>query len=392
MNGHGRLYALDNLRALMMWLGIVLHVSLIHTVTPNIFPFHDQHTSVVADLLLLFIHSFRMLVFFVLAGFFAAMLAERDGTRAMLRNRLRRIGLPFAVFWPLLLAATVLAIMLFVHVLKRGTLGIDPSLMERPAGGPALSTMHLWFLYYLMIFYVAAAAISALARQRQHAGPADLVARLGSAWWGCLLLAVPAALMGFEHPAGIVPNRTSFLPHYDELIHNGVFFAFGWLFYARRDALLAHYARRCWRYLGAGLLLFVVYLGVLGNHEGTAMPVGVKLWTAHAYACVGWLLGFGSIGLFSRFLHTPGPLLTYLARSSYWVYLLHFPLTIVVGALLYRFDVGAAIKMLVNVAAVTVLCLLSYHLLVRRSAIGRLLNGAPTAALPTPTASAPALP
>ena len=102
-----RLHALDNLRALMMWLGIVLHVAINHLTVDSPLPWRDPKTSPVADLLLLFIHSFRMPVFFVLAGFFVALLAERRGANGMLKNRCLRLALPFAIFWPPLFAATM---------------------------------------------------------------------------------------------------------------------------------------------------------------------------------------------------------------------------------------------------------------------------------------------
>ncbi len=65
----GRLHALDNLRACMMWLGIVLHVCVNHLSAPSMLPFKDREVTFVADSLLVFIHAFRMPVFFILAGF-----------------------------------------------------------------------------------------------------------------------------------------------------------------------------------------------------------------------------------------------------------------------------------------------------------------------------------
>ena len=94
----GRLHALDNLRAVMMWLGIVLHVALNHLSQKSPMPWRDPAQSPVADLVLIFIHSFRMPVFFILAGFLAAMMAEKYGYQVMLRKRARRLALPFAVF------------------------------------------------------------------------------------------------------------------------------------------------------------------------------------------------------------------------------------------------------------------------------------------------------
>lgn len=398
MNEHARLHALDNLRAIMMWLGIVLHVAILYTVTPGVFPIHDRQTTIAADLLTVFIHAFRMPVFFILAGFFAALLAARDGHGGMWRNRLRRIGLPFALFWPPLFVAVILAFMLFVHVMARGTLGIDPALMEPPPGTPKrpmLSTTHLWFLYYLLIFCGAAALLGRFAGAGAMRRITLLAGRLGSGWWACIVLALPSALIAFDHPGGIAPNRTSFIPYPDELLHNGLFFAFGWLLHQRRDELLARLARHCWRHLAAGMVVLLAYLVISAwsRSPNVPAPMAARLCSAFAYACCGWLLSFALIGLFTRYLRHSNALLTYLARSSYWVYLLHFPLTVAFGALLYRLDAAAPVKMLLNVAATTALCLLTYHLLVRRTRIGRLLGGAASVGRSHPLAYAsPPLP
>ena len=119
-----RLHALDNLRATMMWLGIVLHVAVIHLAGPSPLPWRDNQTTPAADLLVAFIHAFRMPVFFILAGFFVALLIARRGTRAMVRNRLQRLALPFALFWPPLFALCGVLALAFMHRMARGTWGL----------------------------------------------------------------------------------------------------------------------------------------------------------------------------------------------------------------------------------------------------------------------------
>lgn len=57
----------------------------------------------------------------------------------------------------------------------------------------------------------------------------------------------------------------------------------------------------------------------------------------------------------------PRTWLAYLADSSYWVYLVHLPLTMGLGVLLYGLPVPALAKMLINVLATTALCLASYR-------------------------------
>ncbi len=86
---HGRMHALDGLRATMMLLGLVLHTAVSYTTVSlgAAWPYDDPATTVVADLGTLFIHVFRMPIFFVLAGFFAAMLYLRRGAAGLIRNR-----------------------------------------------------------------------------------------------------------------------------------------------------------------------------------------------------------------------------------------------------------------------------------------------------------------
>ncbi|MCY4606354.1 MAG: acyltransferase family protein [Gemmatimonadetes bacterium] len=97
-----RYHSLDRLRALMMLLGLVLHscVSYLPFHPPEIaWIYQDAQTSAFLGWLFAFIHIFRMPVFFVIAGFFAAYLQSSRGTRAFLRHRLSRVGIPLVYGW-----------------------------------------------------------------------------------------------------------------------------------------------------------------------------------------------------------------------------------------------------------------------------------------------------
>jgi hypothetical protein len=98
-------------------------------------------------------------------------------------------------------------------------------------------------------------------------------------------------------------------------------------------------------------------------------------WLALFYGLCTWLWSLALIGFFLRYLDRQNAVLGYLAQSAYWVYLIHLPATIGFGALLYDQDLAAGVKMLLNIAASTAFSLLSYHLLVRSTPLGSLLNG-----------------
>lgn len=87
-----RRHDLDALRAFAMLLGIVLHGAMAFMPFPWIV--QDPQQSPVAPLIMGVIHGFRMPLFFVMSGFFTAMLWQKRGTASMLWQRFLRVFLP----------------------------------------------------------------------------------------------------------------------------------------------------------------------------------------------------------------------------------------------------------------------------------------------------------
>lgn len=362
-----------------MWLGIILHVALNHTTGPSPLPWRDSQTTPLADLILVFIHAFRMPVFFILAGYFVALLIAQRGYSGMLRQRLRRLALPFAIFWPILLVCTGLLIMMALHIVAYGTPGIDMSLMRKKSTtAPPVNTMHMWFIYYLIWFCLLAAFVASMLskipagfRRAVDTGFRVLAIR----WWGPLLLTIPLAIIGSFYRAGVLAPNGSFVPNLAELIHNGLFFAFGMLMYRHQDALFPVYTKRCWSHLVAGFIMFVFTLGAFKSFTGNPPTPHIQAWIAFMYNLTSWLWSLALIGLFLRFMSTQNRVLRYASESSYWVFLVHMLGTIGFGAFMYNLPVGPFAKMALNILATTAACLLTYQLFVRHTLVGVLLNG-----------------
>jgi peptidoglycan/LPS O-acetylase OafA/YrhL len=364
-----RLHALDNLRALMMWLGIVLHVGVIYMAGPSPLPWRDDARTRIADLLVAFIHAFRMPVFFILAGFFVALLLQSRGAAGMARHRLARLGLPFAVFWPPIFVATVTLALLFMHRMARGTWGVDPLLMpDDPSTPRGPNTMHMWFLWLLLAFSAVSAAVARWLRGPWLTACAKGLQRLAASWWGPLVLTLPLLAAGWAYPDGLLRPSGSFFTAWPDWLHNGMFFLVGLALYHQQWELFALFQRRCVAYGVAGIVLFLAS-GAL--HELHA-PRGSF---AYAYNLAAWPLSFAFIGGALRLLDRRSPVLGYLADSSYWVYLVHMPLTIAFGVLMYRTGLPAIAKIGIDIAATTAVCLASYHLFVRFTWVSVLLNG-----------------
>ena len=76
-----------------MLLGVVLHATLAYT--GGGWVVQDRSESVVLTLVWAFIHGWRMELFFLVAGYFTAMVLCREGPGGMLKRRLRRLVVPF---------------------------------------------------------------------------------------------------------------------------------------------------------------------------------------------------------------------------------------------------------------------------------------------------------
>ena len=85
----------------MMLLGIILHSSNTYMVfdAGEAWAIKDPNsTHPINGLLTATIHSFRMQIFFLIAGFFGSMLFYERKPIMMIKNRISRIILPFVVF------------------------------------------------------------------------------------------------------------------------------------------------------------------------------------------------------------------------------------------------------------------------------------------------------
>ncbi|MEM8734143.1 MAG: acyltransferase family protein [Planctomycetota bacterium] len=90
-----RFHDLDALRASAMLLGIVLHAAMSFGSIP--WPVKDSQQSEEYTYLFAVIHGFRMPLFFMLSGFFTAMLWRKRGLAGLIRQRSVRIGIPLLI-------------------------------------------------------------------------------------------------------------------------------------------------------------------------------------------------------------------------------------------------------------------------------------------------------
>jgi len=370
-----RHHGIDALRAAMMLLGVVLHLSINYIEGPEdpIWPFRDASRTPLAGVLVLAIHTFRMPAFFVLSGYFAAMLLDRRGAAGFVRNRLQRIVLPAVVGWAVLFPLTMLC---FAFVRAQSTEG-DASakatafgiILQIVAGG--LGPIHLWFLEILIVFLALSLPVVALSGALPasiRASSAGLRSSLfvGRARW----LLVPALVVlsvipmlwmdrpGIDTPAGFVPSMPI-------LICYATYFVGGW-WIRREPRMMPRLVRTAWWHLGFGIPVLLVTVGFsiawfMKTFESGAAAPALRVATQVSSALASWLLIFGLTGICERVLAHPRRWIRWLVDASFWIYLVHLPLCILVPWLLRDLPMGALGKIGLGFLIVSTLLALSYE-------------------------------
>jgi glucan biosynthesis protein C len=370
-----RFHSLDQLRAVMMLLGLVIHSAVSFTAKPigAAWPYQDANTHVFFDHLTFFIHIFRMPLFFLMAGFFLGFLYHRRGLRAAVRNRTARLVVPFALFLPLLFLLVQSGFDFANEGGIRGGFAIAATYFATPSVWfNGFDTMHLWFLYYLILFCLAFLFLVPTV-QRILGVRFDALARsLGRLIHhplGFLLCCVTTFVTLLPMSYAGLDTEVQFLVEPRILIAYGVFVVFGWLLYLNRDRVDA-FANRAWPFTIAGLLLSSAYL-----YHKTVLDPAYLLPAKLLVTVAMWTLIYGFLGLFVRYYDRPHPVGRYLSDASYWLYLIHLPITIWVPGLMNGWDVSAFVKSAITLGAAAAVTTVTYHYLVRSTAIGVLLNG-----------------
>lgn len=370
-----RVYSLDALRGIMMMLGIVIHASITYGTLDygNTWPLKDTKSNhLYFDIIVSFIHAFRMPVFFVAAGYFGALLFYKKGSMGMIRNRINRILFP--------LVAGVLIIyplVVFAFVYSNATISGAPGAWQQATStitsGNFLPfrTVHLWFIYYLILFSVAGWLIdNLLNRMPKVINAVDaLFKKIILNFWvsllcSCLLVFFCLYWMGTT----FLKTNSTFQIEGAVFVTYFVFYGMGWMLY-RTDSL-KQFSKNCWVQLGIATLLFLV---------GTFAPWPKAAWTLLINQVITALYTplfvFGFIALFQTYFHSYSRRLNYLMEASYWVYIVHLPIVAFIPGLIGGLALPVLIKFLIVFSVTTLSCFLSYHYLVRGSFIGKFLNG-----------------
>lgn len=386
-NNNDRLDYLDAARAIALMLGVVFHAIISFMPIFIGWAVMDISTHEGVPIFMLISHSFRMALFFLIAGFFSHMTFHKKGALSFLKSRLLRIGIPLVLGWLLLRPLLVFCWTMGAQSM-RGEVDFASSFS---AGITALSDLptgfligtHLWFLYYLLLICVSVFLIRFVLNLHQPTkNRLTQIADSVLSWTGnsnlaFVVLAIPtAACLWFMQHWGIDTPDKSLVPIIPvSLLYAGCFL-FGWLLHRQR-LLMESFSELTWLKFTLCFISILITIKLSGFEMKMSHPDYLLLKTGFmlSYGIMMWSLVSISIGLCRLLFKGPSKFVRYIADSSYWLYLIHLPLVIGLQIAFAELAIYWLIK-LVGIFTITILIsILFYDAFVRSTFIGATLNG-----------------
>ena len=375
-----RFHQFDNLRAVIVLLGIPFHAAFFLyaiALLKSGHPFSDNSqipTYTIHDaffLLAFYLHTYYMPLFFLLAGFSSHLLHEKKGVAHFVRNRLIRIGLPFVLFM-LLMAPFALSPILAMTLQDHQSFlkVIQLKYQDGSLWHYLDNTWSGWFLYDLLCFYVASLLWMMITHRRFKTNKIALFLHekmqqlLLSRWIYLFVLVLSVAALMLGGNWYDVPHR-SFQLSFSLLFYYGLWYFIGWHIWKRRTDL-SHLVECPWKKLLVSFLAYIVFL-VMYHQFYNAQSVWLHWVTTSTY-CISMIFGvFANLGIAYRYLSSHQPILRYFVSASYWIYLTKIPVLFALTPML----VSIAMPVYMQFILATFFCLAitvgSYQLLVRHT-------------------------
>jgi peptidoglycan/LPS O-acetylase OafA/YrhL len=292
------------------------------------FPVVDMERWNPFGLFISFNDIFFMALMFFLSGLFVWQSLQRKGSAVFLRDRAKRLGIPFVV------AAAVLApVAYYPSYLQTGATGIfgfwhQWRLLGNWPTGPA------WFIWLLLFFDAMAALLFArMPRWSERLGRfSSNASHRPFAFFAGLMVASAIAYIPMEYifnglawaSFGPFTFQTSRLLHYAVYFLAGIAVgAFG-----IERGLLApsgNLARRWILWIPASLLTFAVVIVVVT--VALSSPSAPRFWeglSGFTFAACCAATSFAFLAVFLRFFAKPNRILDNLSANAYGIYLIHY--------------------------------------------------------------------
>lgn len=356
---------LDFLRAAALLAGVLLH-----SLSLYLEPIDGSEPRPLAAILFVWIHSWRMPLFMLLAGFFTCLSLAKRTTSSYAINRIVRLGAPLIILWLAIPAVDESASQIFKWPEFISWLTINQPF--------TLRLDHLWFLYYLLIFYAIILSLRAI-----NPRTFELITNfklnfltISFIWLPLITLSAPWA-----RPLGgifsEIPTTFGELK-IGSMIFMAAFFLIGMQLFNNQLLLQRLQAVRFW--LTAVIICSVLPIGLMAwgimKDPQFVFSGRLEMWMVNSlstFASVFMILGL--LGVSCRFVLGGGPILSWLVKLSYPTYVFHIVFVYPIGGILLLSGWNAALVVLFSCLSGLVGSVVIYYAFIWHSPLDWVFNG-----------------
>jgi glucan biosynthesis protein C len=365
-----RLLYLDNLRSFALFLGIVFHAAIVYA--PKIgYAIQDETRADAFAYFCYFIHSFRMPLFFLISGYFSALVWEKKGMASYLEGRFSRIFIPMCL--GLFFLAPIQYFLFEKIKMPYLTYGsFYPNFFSSQYFGHS----HIWFLVDLLLFSLWFILF-----------PKFLLKRIGDLFpANTYLVVISFCIFSFS----ITLLAHAFFPRGDQLYgidkltlcYQFGFFVLGTISFYRKSIFepkSVNSSLVVWNWFLFGLVIFLLFY---------QSEISDPLWMPYFYSgiekrgfhlflwCLSPLVWSQFLVLFfQRYANVSNSFTVYLVDSSLPIYLLHHPISLLTAFHFRTLDLNVYMKFSLHTLIVFSLSFLLYDTLIKNTIILRKLFG-----------------
>jgi glucan biosynthesis protein C len=362
-----RLIYLDNLRSFALLLGLVFHTAIVYSSGVG-YTIKSTETSEIYKWFVLWVHTFRMPLFFFLSGYFSELVLSRKGQTSYLHSRLSRVVLPGLVG-------------LFLFAPVDGYFRSESSFLFMPSYpmhlvtffiGENFTLSHIWFLYYLALYSIMYVAIR------------KIFLKLPIIQNQFVLKSIIFFLTFF---AIMIPNL--FFTREDFFLEiRPMFYLFYFTFFAIGAYVYNHQLLEQLIPSPKSILYFLVLLGI-GFGVYMILEEVDQYWMVFLHdskrvqwrvlhllleTFLAWGFSLTALSLFKKYGNTETPLSKELIHSLLPIYLVHHPVSIYLGYLFSDGNLPRDIAFFVHLSLVFIISF-SFYSLVKKFRIMSFLMG-----------------